>query len=145
MESDGKKGDRWLRLGDVAPHEVIVVRCPCERSVEYPPGFLQRRYRLASDMLVYDLQFRLRCEGCNRRSGFRITIFDERTRGDSSKPRLERVVVAGECGVELVTPEACRTASQSDLLPWRTTPFRILYTEAPVALFNAWRLNQTRD
>ena len=34
--------------------------------------------------------------GCNRRSGFRITIFDERTRGDSSKPRLERVVVAGE-------------------------------------------------
>jgi len=31
-----------------------------------------------------------------RRGGFRITIFDERSRGDSSKPRLERVVVAGE-------------------------------------------------
>ena len=30
-----KKGDRWLRLGDLAPHEVIVVRCPCGRSVEY--------------------------------------------------------------------------------------------------------------
>ena len=43
-----------------------------------------------------DLQFRLRCRGCNRRSGFCITIFDERSRGDSSKPRLERVVVAGE-------------------------------------------------
>ena len=41
------------------------------------------------------LQFRLRCSHCNRRSGFRITIFDERSRGDSSKPRLERVVVAG--------------------------------------------------
>jgi hypothetical protein len=42
-----------------------------------------------------DLQFRLRCRGCNRWSGFRITIFDNRTRGDNWKPRLERVVVAG--------------------------------------------------
>jgi len=96
MESEEKKGDRWLRLGDLAAHEVIVVRCPCERSVEFPPGFLHRRYHLASDTLVFDLQFRLRCKGCNRRSGFRITIFDNRTRGDNSKPRLERVVVAGE-------------------------------------------------
>ena len=31
-----------------------------------------------------------------RQSGFRITIFDERTRGDNWKLRLERVVVAGE-------------------------------------------------
>ena len=46
--------------------------------------------------LVFDLQFRLRCKGCNRRAGFRITIFDTRTRGDNGKPRLERVVVAGE-------------------------------------------------
>jgi len=30
-----------------------------------------------------------------RRSGFRITIFDNRTRGDNSKPRMERVVVRG--------------------------------------------------
>ena len=75
---------------------MIVVRCTCERSVEYHPGFLQHRYRLASDTLVFDLQFRLRCSHCNRRSGFRITIFDERTRGDNSKTRLERVVVAGE-------------------------------------------------
>jgi len=68
----------------------------CGRSVEYHPGFLQRRHRLASDTLVFDLQFRLRCSHCNRRSGFRITSFDERTCGDSFKPRLERVVVAGE-------------------------------------------------
>ena len=53
-------------------------------------------YQVPSDMLVYDLQFRLRCKGCNRRGGFRITIFDGRMRGDGSKPRLERVVVAGE-------------------------------------------------
>ena len=95
MESEEKKGDRWLRLGDLAPHEVIVVRCPCGRSVEYHKGFLQRRHRVPSDFLVYDLQFRLRCSHCNARVGFRITILDERTRWDNSKPRLERVV-AGE-------------------------------------------------
>ena len=95
MELEERKGDWWLRLGDLAAHEVIVVRCPCERSVEFPPGFLQRRYRLASDTLVYDLQFRLRCSHCNARAGFRITIFDGRTRGDSSKPRLERLVATG--------------------------------------------------
>jgi hypothetical protein len=38
---------------------------------------LQRRYRLASDTLVYDLQFRLRRSHGNARAGFRITIFDE--------------------------------------------------------------------
>jgi len=79
----------------LAPHEVLVVRCPCGRSVEYFPGFLQRRHRVPSDFLVYDLQFRLRCTHCNARVGFRITILDERTRWDNSKPRLERVVVAG--------------------------------------------------
>jgi hypothetical protein len=46
MEAEDKRGDRWLRLGDLAAHEIIVVRCPCGRSVEYHPGFLQRRYRV---------------------------------------------------------------------------------------------------
>ena len=69
-----------------------MIRCGCGRSVEYPPDFLLQRYRLASDTLVFDLQFRLQCQGCNRRGEFRVTIFDERSRGDSSKPRLERVV-----------------------------------------------------
>ena len=59
-------------------------------------GFLQRRHRVPSGFLVYDLQFRLRCSHCNARAGFRITILDTRTRGDNWKPRLERVVVAGE-------------------------------------------------
>jgi hypothetical protein len=96
MVTEEKKGDRWLRLGDLASHEVIVVHCPYGRSVEYHKGFLQRRHRVPSDFLVYDLQFRLRCSHCNARACFRITIFDTRTRGDSSKPRLERVVVAGD-------------------------------------------------
>ena len=44
-------------------HEVIVVRCPCERSVEFPPGFLQRRYRLPSDTLVFDLPIPVAVQG----------------------------------------------------------------------------------
>jgi hypothetical protein len=79
-----------------APHEVIVVRCSCGRSVEYHKGYLQRRHRVPSDTLVFDLQFRLRCSHCNHHGRFRITIFDTRTRGCNWKPRLERVVVAGE-------------------------------------------------
>ncbi len=96
MESDETKADRWVRLGDLAPHEAIVVRCPCGRNTEYRCGYLQRRHRVPSDTLVFDLQFRLRCLHCNARSGFRISILDERMRWDNSKPRLERVVVAGE-------------------------------------------------
>ena len=48
---------------------------------------------MPSDTLVFELQFRLRCKGCNGWRGFRITIFNNRTRGDNSKQRLERVVV----------------------------------------------------
>jgi hypothetical protein len=33
-------------------------------------GILERRHRAPSDTLVFDLQCRLRCKGCNRRSGF---------------------------------------------------------------------------
>jgi hypothetical protein len=36
------------------------------------------------------------CQGYNRRGGFRITMFDERSRGDNWELRLERMVVAGE-------------------------------------------------
>ena len=70
------------------------MHCPCERSVEYHPGFLQRRHRLPSDTLVFDLQFRLRCAHCNARAGFRITVFDTRKRGD----KLEAAVGAGGGG-----------------------------------------------
>src|ERR1700693_2625100 len=53
---------RAMRLYDLADDEVIEVRCPCGRIAEYMPGLLQRLYRVPSDVLVYDLQFRLRCQ-----------------------------------------------------------------------------------
>jgi hypothetical protein len=87
---------RTLRLFDLAPHETVVVRCECGRITEYGRGLLQRHHRIPSDTLVYDLQFRLRCQHCNRVMGFEISILDVRNRGDSSKPRVERIIVAKE-------------------------------------------------
>jgi hypothetical protein len=89
---------RALHLYDLADYDVIEVRCPCGRIAEYMPGLLQRRYRVSSDVLVYDLQFRLRCRHCNRRSGFRIAIVDGRARGDRRVEPQERVIVPGEVG-----------------------------------------------
>jgi hypothetical protein len=89
----GEPDLRTLRLFDLEPHEVIVVRCGCGRITEYGRGLLQRLHRVPSDMLVYDLQFRLRCRQCNRTHGFAISLADERQRGNSAQPRVERVVV----------------------------------------------------
>jgi len=52
--------------------------------------------RIGSDQLVYDLQFRLRCQHCNRRFGFRIAVVDDRGRGDRRVQPEERVIVPGE-------------------------------------------------
>ncbi len=87
---------RALRLYDLAKYEVVIVRCPCGRIVEYAAGVLQRVHRVRSDMLVYDLQYRLRCRHCNRRAGFRIAIVDGRSRGDRRIVPRERVIVRGE-------------------------------------------------
>ena len=47
MSREENKGDQWLRLGDLAAHEVVVVRCPCERSVEFPPGFILNSIKIS--------------------------------------------------------------------------------------------------
>jgi len=52
-------------------------------------------------------------------AGFRITIFDERTRGDSSKPRLERVVVAGEEGEEANVQVEVQAYTDADIKTFR--------------------------
>ena len=87
---------RTLRLLDLAPYEYIIVRCQCGRIVEYMPGFLQRRHRLPSTTLVYDLQFRLRCRHCRADRGFEIAVEDSRDRHDPSKPLIRRVIVPKE-------------------------------------------------
>jgi hypothetical protein len=83
---------RTLRLFDLTSHECILVKCECGRSTEYRKGFLQRHQRVPSDTLVYDLQFRLRCTHCNRKTGFGISILDDRIGADDSM-RSEWIVV----------------------------------------------------
>ena len=95
---DDAADPRLLRLLDLAEHEFVRVSCLCGRIVEYRAGVLQRLRRVSSATLVYDLQFRLRCRHCNRRSGFRIAVVDRRGRGDNSAPRRERVLVRGDDG-----------------------------------------------
>ena len=46
-------------------------------------------------MLVYDLQFRLRCAQCSRVKGAEISLLDERNRNDISVPPVLRVIVPG--------------------------------------------------
>jgi hypothetical protein len=84
---------RLERLIDLGKTEVIVVRCRCGSITEYGQGFLQRRHRVASDTLVHDLRYRLKCGKCNNRDQFKISIIDKRDLGDSSKPMPEWVIV----------------------------------------------------
>ena len=69
---------RTLRLFDLGRTEQIEVACPCDWSTYFGPGHLQRRYRLPSDMLIFDLQFRVRCSHCSRRDGFAIAVINTR-------------------------------------------------------------------
>jgi hypothetical protein len=84
-----------LRLGDLAKHHTIRVRCGCGRITEFPYGCLQRKVRLPSDTLVFDLQFRLKCRHCQSRGPFKISPVDERDRGLPGEMR-ETVIVAVE-------------------------------------------------
>lgn len=63
---------------------------------EYMRSVLQRRHRLPSTTLVYDLQFRLRCQQCRADRGFEIAVEDSRDRHDPSKPLIRRVIVPKE-------------------------------------------------
>jgi len=56
---------------------------------------LQRRYRIPSSTLIFDLQYRLRCRHCNATKGFAIDVCGPPT-GSSSIPRREFIIVAKE-------------------------------------------------
>jgi hypothetical protein len=63
-----------IRLFDLNEHEAIEVRCLCGRITVFAPGNLQKRHRMRSDTLIYDVQYRLRCSHCARTGGFAIAI-----------------------------------------------------------------------
>ena len=66
---------------------------PCGWIAEQGPGVLHRVHRIRSDLLVDDLQYRLRCWHCNRRSGFQIATVDGRSRGGWGAKQRERIGV----------------------------------------------------
>jgi len=88
---DSEKDIRELRLADLGPYDTISIGCACGRWVDFIPQSVERR-KWPRKAIIRELKFR--CTACNRRSGFRITIFDERTRGDDTR-RKERVIVPG--------------------------------------------------
>ena len=67
---------RKLRLYEIGSADVLTVQCSCGHFSRFASGELQRRHKLPSDMLIYDLQFRLRCQMCRRKKGFRILLWD---------------------------------------------------------------------
>jgi hypothetical protein len=58
------------------------------------PYAMQRLHRVPSTTIVYDLQFRFRCIQCGRIDGVKIELQDDRARGDNSKDKKVRLVVA---------------------------------------------------
>ena len=88
---------RRLRLFDLKPYEHIRIGCACGRIVQYLHGFLQRRHKVPSDTLIYDLQYRLRpCSHCGRKTDFTITLIDSRAGEKTAGPRSETVIVGPE-------------------------------------------------
>jgi hypothetical protein len=84
---------RRTRLFDLAADQRVQVQCQCGSIVEFPAGLFPKRYRTPSDTLIYDLQFKLKCKHCSRRTGFEISILTRRTIGVSSHLPPHRVVV----------------------------------------------------
>ena len=95
-----RRNPKTIRLFDLEPYESVEAWCPCGTMVEFPPGFLQRRHKIPSDTLVYDLQWRVKCEFCKRPDGYTIVIVDKRNLTDSAKVMPRTVVVQGEARVK---------------------------------------------
>jgi hypothetical protein len=88
---DVHKDTREIRLCDLTPFDTIVVRCVCGRIVDLLPGVLARLHRVKQSTRIAALRFR--CEKCARNSGFRVSLFDERDRGDNLRSKRERIIV----------------------------------------------------
>jgi len=124
---------RIIRLFDLIANDRIVLRCPCGHIIEFGPGHLQRKHKVPSTTLVFDLQYWLKCARCNRREGYEIAIVDTTHRGDNSNPKSVTIVVKGEFEstgrfttlAELYDVPLERRTMISDLDIWRTAKMYI--------------------
>lgn len=82
-----------LRLSDLTRHDRIRAACPrCGRVVHFAPAKLLRQHQLRHDTMIRALK--LRCLACGTRSGFRLSVFDERDHADSRTADRERLVMS---------------------------------------------------
>jgi hypothetical protein len=101
---------RRTRIFDLAETEVVSIRCQCGRVTEIPPRLWVLNHRVPSDTLIYDLQYRLKCDRCSRKTGFQIAIASRGRIGVSSHSPPERVIVPfpeppGRPRLSVVPPE----------------------------------------
>jgi hypothetical protein len=87
---------RKLRLYEMKPCDVLTAQCSCGHFSRFASGELQRRHKLPSDLLIYDLQYRLRCQVCQRKKGFRILLWDGEPMPSKSAHDVGRHVVIVE-------------------------------------------------
>jgi hypothetical protein len=90
---------RTLRLYDMRPRDVLTVQCTCGPISRFAAGELQRKSRrVFSDMPIWDLQYRLRCQHCRRTKGMRIILWDGEPSGirDPHDAGPHIVIVEGE-------------------------------------------------
>jgi hypothetical protein len=85
-------------LYEIASADVLTVQCSCGHFSRFASGDLQRRHKLPSDLLIYDLQYRLRCKVCRRNTGFRILLWDGEPMPSKSAHDVGRhaVIVKGD-------------------------------------------------
>jgi hypothetical protein len=84
-----------LRLYHMKRLDVLTVQCPCGHIGRFAHGELQRKHRVPSDILIADLQYRLRCgfSQCRRRKGMRILLWEREPMPSKSPHDVGRHVV----------------------------------------------------
>src|SRR6185437_1248538 len=66
---------RLIRLFDLARDDRIIIGCRCGNCRDYGSDFFQRNIRFASDMLLFDLRYRVgKCSECGRLNGFGVEV-----------------------------------------------------------------------
>lgn len=79
MEQNGN-----MRLCDLGENDTLRVRCTCGQITDILP---RRRQVLGWDKSAKRIDaLKWRCQKCGATEGIRLSIFDERRRGDSSQP-----------------------------------------------------------
>jgi hypothetical protein len=95
---------RSFKLYDMGPRDVLTVQCACGHVSRWAAGELQKKRRVPSSTLIFDLQYRLRCAHCRRLGQVRIFLWD----GEPMMARSAHDIGAHLVIVEGEVPERVR-------------------------------------